>query len=66
MVRKSINFAEEEELAMELRKQLCLYSKECAQYKDRRAKVNAWRKIEETFPLNCILIYTRIKNEQMF
>ena len=38
MGRKTINLAAEEDLAIEVRKYLCLYSKACVEYKDRRAK----------------------------
>ena len=52
MGRKVINIGEEEDLANEVKKYLCLYSKNCSAYKDKRAKANAWTKVEETLLCN--------------
>ena len=51
MGRRQVNFEEEESLALEIRKYLCLYDKKCVDYKNKRAKANAWTKIEEELGL---------------
>ena len=48
MERRKIDLLHEEELAEAVRKFPCLYDKRVLSYKDKRAKANAWRKIEET------------------
>ena len=44
MDRKTINFLEDEEISNCVKKYPCLYDQ---YYKDKRAKKNAWKKIEE-------------------
>ena len=51
MGRQTINIQEEEDLTLEVKKFLCLYDKRCVLYKDKRAKANAWRKVEESLGL---------------
>ena len=51
MGRQTINIQEEVDLALEVKKFLCLYDKRCVLYKDKRAKANAWRKVEESLGL---------------
>ena len=48
MERRKIDLLHEEELAEAVRKFPCLYDKRVLSYKDKRAKANAWKKIEET------------------
>ena len=50
MGRQTINI-QEEDLALEVKTFLCLYDKRCVLYKDKRAKANAWRKVEESLGL---------------
>ena len=47
MGRKSINILEEEGVAEKVRKYPCLYDKTLSEYKDKLAKRNAWKKVEE-------------------
>ena len=47
MGRKTINFLEDEEISNCVKKYPCLYDKGDQCYKDKRAKKNAWKKIEE-------------------
>ena len=47
MGRKSVNFLEDEEIANSVKKYPCLYDKGDKFYKDKRAKKNAWYKVEE-------------------
>ena len=47
MGRKTINFLEDEEISNCVKKYPCLYDKGDQYYKDKRAKNNAWKKIEE-------------------
>ena len=51
MGRKQVNMEEEEDLVVEVRNYLCLYDKSCKDYKDKRAKANAWRTIEKDLGL---------------
>ena len=46
-----INLFEEEELSEEVRKYPCLYDKANKAYKDKRAKKNAWSKIDSKLGL---------------
>lgn len=47
MGRKVLNMQEDEEVAECVRKFPCLYDKSEPSYKDKRAKQNAWKKVEE-------------------
>ena len=47
MGKQKVNMREEEELAIEVRKYVCLYDKSSPTYKDKRAKENAWSRVEE-------------------
>ena len=47
MGRKTINFLEDEEISNCAKKYPCLYDKGDQYYKDKRAKKNTWKKIEE-------------------
>ena len=47
MGRNTVDLLEDERLAMEVQKFLCLYKKADPSYKDKRAKINAWKTIEE-------------------
>ena len=46
MARKSINIVVEG-VAEEVKKYPCLYDKTLSEYKDKLAKRNAWKKVEE-------------------
>ena len=48
MGRGKVDLLHEEELAEAVRKFPCLYDKRVLSYKDKRAKANACKKIEET------------------
>ena len=47
MGKKTVNFLENEEIANSVKKYPCLYDKGDKFYKDKRAKKNAWHKVEE-------------------
>ena len=47
MGRSSLNLLEDERVANEVKKYPCLYKKSDPTYKDKRVKINAWRKVEE-------------------
>ena len=47
MGKQKVNMQEEEELALEVKNFICLYDKRSPSYKDKRAKANAWAKIEK-------------------
>ena len=47
MGRKTVNFLEDEDVAENVRKFPCLYDKSSMDYKDKRAKKNAWHQVEE-------------------
>ena len=53
MGKQAINMQEEEALALEVKKYLCLYDKGCETYKDKRAKANAWAKVEKALGKEC-------------
>ena len=50
MGRQTINIQEEEDLALEVKKFLCLYDKRCVLC-TKTTKANAWRKVEESLGL---------------
>ena len=60
MERRKIDLLHEEELAEAVRKFPCLYDKRVLSYKDKRAKANACKKIEETLGMKVIIILTII------
>ena len=45
MGRNSVNLGEDEALANEVRKYPVLYNKSLPEYKEKRAKANAWKKV---------------------
>ena len=47
MGRKSVNFLEEQEIENSVKKYPCIYDKGDKFYKGKRAKKNAWHKVEE-------------------
>ena len=60
MGRKSINILEEEGVAEEVRKYPCLYDKTLSEYKDKLAKRNAWKKVEEMLGMEEGIIFLLI------
>ena len=62
MGRKKVDFQEEESIAEEVRNYPCLYNKSLKEYKDKRARENAWQKIGESLGMkegnNKIIIYS--------
>ena len=46
MGKKKVNFQEDEDLSLEVKKYPILYDKKQPLYKDKRAAFNAWTKIE--------------------
>lgn len=51
MGKQKINMRDEEELAREVRKYVCLYDKRLPSYKDKRVKANAWLEVERALGL---------------
>ena len=51
MGRKIVNFLEDEEVSNCVKNFPCLYDKADSFYKDKRAKKNAWKRIEEDLGL---------------
>ena len=47
MGRKTVNFLKDKEIANSVNKYPCLYDKGDIFYKDKRAKKNAWHKVDE-------------------
>ena len=57
MGRRKIDLVKEKELADCIRHYKCLYDKSQPQYKDKRAKANAWKKVEETMGMDPIHLF---------
>ena len=51
MGRRKVDVAEEGNLAEAVRKYKCLYDKTCTAYKDKRAKINAWKCVDDELGL---------------
>ena len=51
MGKQKVNLQEDEDLAIEVKKFVCLYDKTSTIYKDKHAKANAVTKVEESLGL---------------
>ena len=68
MGRKTLNFLADEEVTETVRKYPCLYDKADKFYKDKRARRNAWKQIEEDLGMeegmynNHLFLYSNIND----